>query len=86
MPDSIMYQQEDCFVVLESDREEEFFSKEELKQKLEVILQENTEDIPREIAKIAEIDRQVEHLLDNYYELNFGEGKYIQWYVVRLEK
>jgi hypothetical protein len=86
MPDSIMYQQEDCFVVLESDREEEFFSREELRQKLEVILQENTEDIPREIARIAKIDRQVEHLLDNYYELNFGKGKYIQWYVVRLEK
>jgi hypothetical protein len=86
MPDSIMYQQEDCFVVLESDREEEFFSRKELIQKLEVILQENTDDMPREIVKIVGIDRQVEHLLDNYYELSFGEGKYIQWYVVRLEK
>jgi hypothetical protein len=77
---------EDCFVVLESDREEEFLSREELIAKLKTILQEHSEDLPRELIKITGFDRQVEHLVDNYYELNFGTGKYLQWYVARIEK
>lgn len=85
MPDSIMYQ-EDGYVVLESDREEEFMSALELKTKLQMLLQSETIDIPRELAKFNSTEEQAQHLLDNYFELDIGEGKYLQWYVVRLEK
>lgn len=85
MPDTIMYR-EDCFVVLETGREEEFISREELVAKLKPILQENSQELPRELIKIIGVDRQVEHLIDNYYEFDIGEGKYLQWYVARLEK
>ncbi len=85
MPDSIMYQ-EDAYVVLESDKEEEFMTAENLKTKLQNLLQSEAVDIPRELEKFDSTEEQAQHLLDNYFELDIGEGKYLQWYVVRLEK
>jgi hypothetical protein len=85
MPDAIMYR-EDCFVVLETDREEQFLSREELIAKLKPIFLQNNQSLPRELIKIQGIDRQIEYSIDNYYEFDIGEGKYLQWYVARLEK
>lgn len=85
MPDSIMYR-EDGFVVLESDRPEQFLTAEELQQKLKEILLSQDIDLPRELKKFDSIDEQAQHLRDNYFELDVGAGKYLQWYVVRLEK
>jgi hypothetical protein len=85
MPDSIMYQ-EDAYIVLESDRGEEFMTAEELRTKLQACLQSPEIDIPRELTKFESTEEQAQHLLDNYFELDIGEGKYLQWYVVRLEK
>ena len=85
MPNPIMYQ-EDAYVVLESDRAEEFMSAEELKTKLKTLLLSEEIDIPRELEKFDSLDAQAQHLLDNYFELDIGAGKYLQWYVVRLEK
>ena len=58
----------------------------ELQNKLQMLLQLETVDIPRELAKFDSTEEQAQHLLDNYFELDIGEGKYLQWYVVRLEK
>ena len=85
MADSIMYQ-EDAFVVLETDRPEQFMTPQELQQKLEVILSSGDVDIPRELEKFASTEEQARHLMENYFELDVGTGKYLQWYVVRLEK
>jgi hypothetical protein len=85
MPDSIMYQQ-DGFVVLESDQTEQFLTPEELKEKLKQILLSEEVDLPRDLAKFDSIDLQAEYLMNNYFELDMGVGKYLQWYVVRLEK
>lgn len=85
MSDSIMYQ-EDSFVVLESDREEEFLSAEELKEKLKNILITQQDNLPRNLDKFSSPEKQAQHLMDNYYEFDLGAGKYLQWYVVRLEK
>ena len=85
MPDSIMYQEE-AYVVLESDKEEEFMTAEELKAKLISLLQSETIDIPRELERFDSTEEQAQHLLNNYFELDIGEDKYLQWYVVRLEK
>ncbi|WP_036485874.1 chlororespiratory reduction protein 7 [Myxosarcina sp. GI1] len=85
MSDSIMYQ-EDAYVVLESDREEQFMTAEELKAKLKDYFNSSEIAIPRELTKFDSLDIQIQHLIDNYFELDLGKNKYLQWYVVRLEK
>ena len=85
MPDPIMYQ-EDGYVVLESDRAEEFMTSAELKTKLsDLLLQEET-IIPRELEQFDSTELQAQHLINNYFELDIGSDRYLQWYVVRLEK
>ncbi|ACK71470.1 conserved hypothetical protein [Gloeothece citriformis PCC 7424] len=85
MPDSIMYQ-EDCFVVLESDKSEEFLTHQELFQKLKELLQTRQIELPRALQKFTSIDEQAKHLMENYSEVDVGPNHYLQWYVVRLEK
>lgn len=85
MPDPIMYQ-EDGYVVLESDQPEQFMDTAELKTKLIDLLSLEEVTIPRELEKFESQELQAQHLLDNYFELDIGADKYLQWYVVRLEK
>lgn len=85
MADSIMYQ-EDGYVVLESDREEQFMTATELQAKLVSVLQSSDVVIPRELAKFDRPELQAQHLLENYFELDIGANQYLQWYVVRFEK
>lgn len=85
MADSIMYQ-EDGFVVLETDREEQFMTPPELQKKLQDILSSGKIEIPRELSHFDSVEEQAKHLMENYFELDVGVGKYLQWYVVRLEK
>ena len=85
MPDSIMYQ-EDGYVVLESDRPEQFMTATELKDKLVNLLLLDEVLIPRELEQFDTPELQAQHLLDNYFELDIGADCYLQWYVVRLEK
>jgi hypothetical protein len=85
MADPIMYQ-EDGYVVLEADREEQFMTAEELQQKLEQLLASSEVEIPRELTKFDSISDRASYLRDNYFELDIGENKFLQWYVVRLNK
>ena len=85
MADSIMYQ-EDGYVVLESDQAERFMTTAELQAKLVKLLLLDKVLVPRELEKFDSVDLQAEHLLENYFELDIGADKYLQWYVVRLEK
>ena len=85
MSSSIMYQ-EDGYVVLESDREEQFMSAEDLQNKLVTLLQSEEVVVPRELEQFDTPQSQARHLVDNYFELDLGADKYLQWYVVRLEK
>ena len=85
MADSIMYQ-EDGYVVLESDQAERFMTTVELKAKLVDLLLLDKVLVPRELEQFDSVDLQAEHLLENYFELDIGADKYLQWYVVRLEK
>lgn len=85
MPDPIMYR-EDCYVVLESDRTEQFLTAEELSDKLIDILRSRPDLVPRELQKFTQLDEQARYLRDNYCELEMDAGAYLQWYVVRLEK
>ena len=85
MPSSIMYQ-EDGYIVLESDCEEQFMTGKDLQQKLINLLLLEEIIIPRELEQFDTPELQAQHLLDNYFELDIGADKYLQWYVVRLEK
>ena len=85
MADPIMYQ-EDGYIVLEADRLEQFMTAEELQTKLETLLSSSEVEIPRELTKFTSIEERAKHLRDNYFELDVGENKFLQWYVVRLEK
>ena len=85
MADSIMYQ-EDGYVVLEPDQAEQFMTAGELRSKLVNLLLSDEMRVPRELEKFDSVDLQAEHLLENYFELDIGTDKYLQWYVVRLEK
>jgi Protein CHLORORESPIRATORY REDUCTION 7 len=85
MPDSMMYR-EDAFVVLESDQPEQFMTPDELLEKLAEILRSRQDDLPRELQKFTTIEDQAMYLRENFCELDMEPGKYLQWYVVRLEK
>lgn len=85
MPDSIMYQ-EDAYVVLETNQPEEIMSGEELLAKLKTTLENHPDDHPRELAKFETIEEKAKHLMETSCELDVGEGEYLQWYVIRLEK
>lgn len=85
MPDSIMYR-EDAYVVLESDRPEQLMTPEGLLEKLTEILRSRQDNLPRELQKFTDVEEQARYLMENYCELDMEAGKYLQWYVVRLEK
>ncbi|MGD1919663.1 MAG: chlororespiratory reduction protein 7 [Pleurocapsa sp.] len=85
MPSSIMYQ-EDGYIVLESDCEEQFMTAQDLQEKLVNLLLLDEVIVPRELEQFETPELQAQHLLDNYFELDIGADKYLQWYVVRLEK
>ncbi len=85
MPNSIMYQ-EDGYVVLESDLPEQFMTAKDLQDKLVNLLLSDEVIVPRELEQFDTPELQAKHLLDNYFELDIGADRYLQWYVVRLEK
>lgn len=86
MPDPLMYQQ-DTFVVLETNRPEQFLTASELLEKLRKTLEElKLQDLPPDVQKLATVEAQAQYLLDTSCELDIGPGQYLQWYAVRLEK
>ncbi|MEA5499653.1 chlororespiratory reduction protein 7 [Limnoraphis robusta] len=85
MPDSIMYE-EDHYVVLESNQPEQLLTVAELQQKLESILSERQDELPRDLQKFSTISQQAEYLVKTCCDFDLGPGKYLQWYAVRLEK
>jgi len=85
MADSIMYQ-EDGFVILETNQPETFVSYDELLNKLQKIINDHPDILPRQLNKFETLEKKAQYLLDNYCELEFEDGNYLQWYVIRLEK
>jgi hypothetical protein len=85
MPDSIMFQ-EDAFVVLEPNQPEQFLTPEELLEKLKAVLTTRQDDLPRDLQKFASVEEQAQYLMETSCELDVGPERYLQWYVVRLEK
>mgnify|MGYP005846511189 CR=1 FL=1 len=86
MPDSIMYQEDDTYVVLETGLPEQFLTSEELLLKLETVINKYPESLPRELNKFSSSQEKAQHLLQNYCDFDLEPGQYLQWYLVRLEK
>ena len=86
MPDPLMYE-EDNFVVLETNKEEQFLTKPELLEKLENTLKKQAfDDLSPDLQKFQSVREQAQYLIDTSCELDVGLGEYLQWYAVRLEK
>lgn len=85
MPDPIMYS-EDAYVVLEPNQPEQFLTATELLEKLQGILAGRQSDLPRDLQKFEAIADQAKYLMETACELDVEPGRYLQWYVVRLEK
>lgn len=85
MADPIMYQ-EDMFVVLVPGEEEVFLTPEEMLARLEVLLADYPDPLPRDLQKFSTLPEQAKHLRDTSCEFELAPGKVMQWYVVRLEK
>lgn len=86
MPDSLMYSDEDMYVVLETNQPEQFLSAAELLAKLESVLSTQQADLPQDLHSIATVSEQAQYLLATSCELDLGPSQFLQWYVVRLEK
>lgn len=71
---------EDYYVILRSDREDEFVTRAELEQ----LLAETIAQVEH-LAGDPLIER-VSSLIDRAYEYVARPGEYLQWYVTRLEK
>lgn len=85
MRDSIMFQ-EDGYVVLEPNQDEQFLTAEELLEKLKAVLSQRQDDLPPDLQKFTSVEEQAQHLMETSCELDVEPGNYLQWYVVRLEK
>jgi hypothetical protein len=85
MSNSIMYQ-EDGYVVLETNKPEQLMSESELLTKLKQILTISSGNLSLDLPGITSVEGQAKYLLDNYCELDLGEGQYLQWYVTRWQK
>jgi hypothetical protein len=85
MPDPRLYES-DTFVLLEPDQAEQFVTRAELLAKLEAVLSQRQDDLPRDLQRFSTLPEQAEYLLDTSCELDVGPGAFLQWYVVRLEK
>jgi hypothetical protein len=85
MSDSILFQEEN-YVVLQPGQPEEIVSQEELLASLTQVLQDPAIDLPPHVLALATISGRASYLLRNYCELDLGDGAFLHWYAVRLEK
>lgn len=85
MPDPMMYQQDD-FVVLEPNQQEQFITASELLEKLKIVLAQSQQQLPQELQNFSSIEEQANYLINTSCELVLEPGQYLQWYAVRLEK
>lgn len=86
MPDPIMYQNENTYLLLEPNQAEQFLTAAELLERLKAVLSDRQDDLPPDLQRFADVDRQAKYLMETSCELDVGPEGFLQWYVVRLEK
>ncbi len=77
--------QDDYYVVLQPELPEEILTKEELLEKLLVLLQTFPDSSPHELEKFNDLTEKALFLRDNFCQWNIEPGQYFQWYAIRLE-
>jgi hypothetical protein len=50
------------------------------------VLSDRQDDLPPDLQRFADVERQAEYLMETSCELDVGPEGFLQWYVVRLEK
>ena len=85
MTDALMFQ-EDMFVLLAPGEAEEFLTPAELLERLQQLILAHSDQLPRDVEKLATLTDQSHHLMHTHCELTVAPGETIQWYAVRLEK
>ncbi|PSB04371.1 chlororespiratory reduction protein 7 [Merismopedia glauca] len=85
MSDSLMYR-DDAYVVLEPNQAEQFLSPTELLTKLQAVLAGYNGQLSPDFQRFDSIEAKARYLMETACEFNAEPGKYLQWYVVRLEK
>lgn len=86
MPDPIMYQDAETYVLLEPNQPEQFLTAAELLQKLQTVLADRQDDLPPDVQRFSDLEQQAQYLMETSCELDVGANAFLQWYVVRLEK
>jgi ethanolamine ammonia-lyase small subunit len=86
MADAMLYQENDYFVVLETNQPEVILSVEELHEKLTSVVESLGDRLPQDLQRLATTADRVQSLIDQACELDLGPDEFLQWYAVRLEK
>lgn len=86
MADAMLYQENDYFVVLETNQPEVILSVEELHEKLTGVVESLGDRLPQDLQRLATTTDRVQSLIDQACELDLGPDQFLQWYAVRLEK
>lgn len=87
MADSILYGDDEYFVVLAPDAPEEIVDLSELRQKLDTALAKLApEDLPLDLRELGDRPAQIDALIETACDLKTSPGERLQWYAVRLEK
>ena len=76
---------EEHYVVLETQQPETLLTRNELRDKLRSLFQQQPDLIPEDVRLLTP-ENQVQSLLDTVCELKLDPGQYLQWYAIRLEK
>ena len=76
---------EEHYVVLETQQPETLLTRNELRDKLRSLFQQQPDLIPEDVRLLTP-EKQVQSLLDTVCELKLDPGQYLQWYAIRLEK
>lgn len=86
MADSILYDSEDHYVLLEPNQPEQILTAVELFDRLKAVLRDRQDALPRDVQRFTDLDEQTKYLMESACELDMNPGEFLQWYVVRLEK
>jgi len=86
MPNPLMYESEDTYVLLEPNQPEQFLTPTELLEKLKTVLTDRQDNLPLDLQKFTDLNAQATYLMETSCELDVGPEGFLQWYVVRLEK
>jgi hypothetical protein len=76
----------DTYVLLEPGQGEQFLSRAELLAKLQDLIAQFPDQLPRDVQRFSALQEQATYLMETSCEFDLGPGEFLQWYLVRLEK